>query len=94
VPSSTSDVSFGRQVLRRHVNVRLSDVAPTGVPSLDVFCECGGSHCVSRVRISADAFSAARSAGRYVVAPAHAGADADARHTGDGFALVDGRGRR
>jgi hypothetical protein len=94
VPSSTSDVSFGRQVLRRHVNVRLSDVAPTGVHSIEVLCECGGSHCARRVRISADAFSAARSAGRYVVAPAHAATPADARVDPDAYVLVDGSGRR
>jgi hypothetical protein len=93
VPSSTSDVSFGRQVLRRQVNVRVSDVA-AGAQAIEVLCECGGSHCSDRVRISADAYSAARVAGRYVVAEAHAGADADAHVARDGYVLVDARGRR
>lgn len=85
MPGSTSEVSFGRQVLRRHVNLRVGDVA-AGARAIEVLCECGGRHCAGRVRISADAFSAARSEGRYVATADHA-ATADSAQ--DGYVLVD-----
>lgn len=86
--SPASDVSFGRQVLRRHVNVRFSEVAPAGAQAIDVLCECGGRGCADRVRISADAFSAALREGRYIVTAAHAGARTQIAR--EGYALVDG----
>lgn len=89
--STTDDVSFGRQALRRQVNGRIRhSVDLPETETLELFCECGRRLCAARVRVEAGFYGRAVASGRlYVIAKGHQDA-ADTIVGGyDGFFVVD-----
>jgi hypothetical protein len=88
--SVANDVSLGRQVLRRDVNVRIRSVGDAS-GTIGVFCECGRRRCADQIQLAAQAYSdVLGSSGRYVVSPGHEDLDAERlidRH--DGYVVVE-----
>jgi hypothetical protein len=70
--STTDDVSFGRQALRREVNGRISQAVRPETETLEIFCECGRRLCADRVWVEAGFYGRAVASGRlYVIAKGH-----------------------
>jgi hypothetical protein len=89
--STTDDVSFGRQALRREVNGRIRNaVELPETETLEIFCECGRRLCADRVRIEAGFYGRAVASGRlYVIAKGHQDPADAIVGAYDGFFVVD-----
>ena len=69
----STDVTFGRQVLRQEVNRRIRSAGESG-PSetIEIFCECGRVRCADRLRIASDVYDEVlASTGQFVVTTRH-----------------------
>jgi hypothetical protein len=89
--STTDDVSYGRQVLRRQINGRMRHAVelPETEP-LEIFCECGRRLCAARVRVEAGFYGRAVASGRlYVIAKGHQDAGDAIVGAYDGFFVLD-----
>ncbi len=88
----SNDVSFGRQVLRREVNIRIRNATGENVSgTIDVFCECGRRRCADRIRIAVEEYEEVLvSPARCVVSAGHEDAAAE-RLVGreDGYVVVE-----
>ena len=70
--SSVANDTSWRQAERRGVNRRIRSVIDwADSDTIDVFCECGCSHCADRLRVRIDDFDDAVEFGRYLVASGH-----------------------
>jgi hypothetical protein len=89
--STTDDVSFGRQVLRREVNGRIRHaVQLPETETLEIFCECGRRLCADRVQAEAGFYGRAVASGRlYVIAKGHQDPTDAIVGAYDGFVVVD-----
>jgi hypothetical protein len=65
-------ISAGRQAVRRKVNAERRAIGNFGEPTVEIFCECGRSHCADHLRIDLELFQAVlNTPGRYVITTHH-----------------------
>jgi hypothetical protein len=69
----SSDVTFGRQVLRQEVNKRIREAGESDASDIiEIFCECGRVRCADRLRITIDLYDEVlASIGQFVVTTHH-----------------------
>ena len=80
-----------RRSLFREVNESIRHVASefsVASRTLELFCECEQPECAERIRVPVDAYTAARSTARYVVAAGHEVAGEYVVGGSAGFSLV------